>query len=84
MDQANVHPHPWLVHHGADPTPAVVIDCDSCRMHHTEACADCVVTFLCREPAAESVVVDLAELETLRLLSDAGLVPGLRHTGAAG
>jgi len=28
-------------------TLPLVIDCDQCVMQHTEACHDCVVTFIC-------------------------------------
>ena len=69
----------------AQPSPPepVVIDCDECILQHTEACADCVVTYLCGE-ASRPVVVDLAEARALRLLDAGGLAPPLRHrrTGA--
>jgi hypothetical protein len=37
------------------------------------------VTFLCGREPDEAVVFDVAEVRALRLLSGAGLVPGLRH-----
>jgi hypothetical protein len=55
------------------------IDCDECVMQHTDVCDDCVVSFICSRQPDEAVVVDVAEVRALRLLSHAGLVPGLRH-----
>ncbi|HEX9642484.1 MAG TPA: hypothetical protein VGC11_00600 [Acidimicrobiia bacterium] len=57
----------------------MVIDCSTCRLSGTSACADCVVTFLVDRSTDDAVVVDLAEQRALRALADAGLVPGLRH-----
>lgn len=59
------------------------IDCDECAMQHTPTCDDCLVTFICRRPD-EAVVVDVAEVRAMRLLSDAGLVPELRHVRRTG
>ena len=56
----------------------LTIDCDQCVMQHTDACDDCVVTFLCTEQPDEAVVVDVAEVRVLRLLADSGLAPPLR------
>ncbi|HEV3450107.1 MAG TPA: hypothetical protein VG869_02790 [Acidimicrobiia bacterium] len=55
------------------------IDCDECVMQGTEACDDCVVTFLVRRQPRSAVVLDLDEERALRCLAGAGLVPGLRH-----
>lgn len=60
------------------------IDCDECVMQHTSACADCVVTFICSREPDEAVVVDVSEVRALRLLSNAGLVPRLRHVRRTG
>jgi hypothetical protein len=60
------------------------IDCDECAMQHTEVCADCVVTFLCSHDADEAIVIDVAEVRALRMLSDAGFVPRLRHRRRTG
>lgn len=57
----------------------LTIDCDECSMQGTDACADCVVTFLCGRDARTAVVIDIAEARAVRLLGDAGLVPMLRH-----
>jgi hypothetical protein len=55
------------------------IDCDECVMQHTDVCDECLVSFICSRQPDEAVVVDVAEVRALRLLSHAGLVPGLRH-----
>ncbi len=73
-------PDPPDPHHG----PLLRIDCDECVLQETEACADCVITFLCGQDASSPVVVDLAEARAMRLLDDAGLVPPLRHSRRTG
>ena len=60
------------------------IDCDECVLQATDACGDCVITFLCGEEASSPVVVDLAEARAMRLLDDAGLAPPLRHSRRTG
>lgn len=60
------------------------IDCDECAMQHTPTCDDCLVTFICSRTADDAVVVDVAEVRALRLLSNAGLVPELRHVRKTG
>ena len=58
----------------------LVIDCDTCAMRATDACDDCVMSFLCDGPAAVGgIVLDLEEQRRLRMLAAAGLVPTLRH-----
>jgi len=61
----------------------ITIDCDTCVMRRTEACRDCVVTFLVSLEDRGAVVVDVAELRALRLLADQGMVPRLRHRRAS-
>jgi hypothetical protein len=58
---------------------SLTIDCDECSLQGTGACDDCVVTFLLGAERSTSVVIDMAEARAVRLLGDAGLVPGLRH-----
>ena len=60
------------------------IDCDECTMQHTEVCDDCVVSFLCSREPDEAVVIDVAEARALRMLSEAGLAPRLRHRRRTG
>lgn len=62
----------------------ITISCDDCAMRDTEACDDCVVTFLCGREPGEGIVIDAAEARAVRLLSRAGLAPQLRHVGRAG
>lgn len=60
------------------------IDCGDCVSQGTDACADCVVTFLCGREPHEAVVIDVAEARAVRLLGSAGLVPALRHRRRTG
>ena len=53
------------------------IDCDECALQHSAACADCVVTFLCGDPASSPVVVDLTSRQAVPLPSP------LQHRAAA-
>jgi hypothetical protein len=62
----------------------LTIDCDECSLQGTDACDDCVVTFLCGAEASTAVVIDIAEARAVRLLGDAGLVPQLRHRTKSG
>jgi hypothetical protein len=57
----------------------LTISCDECVMDGTDACADCVVTFVCGIERNTAVVIDAEERRAMRALQGAGLVPGLRH-----
>jgi hypothetical protein len=59
------------------PADSLTIDCLQCTMQHTEACDDCVVTFLLDRDPEDAVVIDADEARAMRLLEDAGLVPSL-------
>ena len=48
-------------------------------MAATEACGDCVVSFILGREPGDAVVVDADEERALRALGDEGLVPRLRH-----
>jgi len=61
---------------------SLTIDCDTCVMQHTDACEDCVVSFVIGREPGEALVIDVAAARAVRLLAGAGLVPGLRHTPA--
>ena len=65
---------------GIDQPATITIDCATCIMRESEACDDCVVTFLCDREPTEAVLLDLAEVQALRRLAQAGLAPRLRHT----
>ena len=58
---------------------SVTIDCDTCVMQATDACEDCVVTFLCERPVEQAVVISMADFKAMRALADVGLVPDLKH-----
>jgi hypothetical protein len=53
-------------------------------MQHTSACDDCVVSFIVGREPGTAIVIDVAEVRALRRLSDAGLVPRLRHRAREG
>jgi hypothetical protein len=53
------------------------IDCDACVAQGTDACEDCVVTFLLDRPEG-AIVFDVEEERALRVLHDGGLTPALR------
>lgn len=61
-------------------TTTIAIDCDECSLRETEACADCLVSFVLGRDPDDAVVVDADEARALRSLSRAGLVPALRFT----
>lgn len=56
----------------------VEISCGECRLNNTDACDDCVVSFLL-DRGDQAVIIDVAEARAVRLLQDVGLVPALRH-----
>ena len=64
--------------------PAFTIDCDDCEHRRTAVCDDCVVSFIVDRRPGDAVVVDAAEARAVRLLEQAGLVPGVRHSVKAG
>lgn len=74
---------PTASHPGHDDRP-LVIDCRDCAGQSSPACDDCVVTFICSRRPDEAVVIDVPEQRALRLLSGAGLLPGLRHVRRPG
>jgi hypothetical protein len=63
--------------------PTISISCGDCDLRHTDACADCLVSFVLGREPEDAVVVDVAEARAMRMLGRAGLVPELRHPGAA-
>ena len=60
------------------------ISCDDCVAKNTDACADCVVTFICGRQPDDAVIIDADEERAVRLLAGAGLVPALRHRRRSG
>ncbi len=54
------------------------IDCTDCASADTDACADCVVTFLVDRDERQRIL-DLDTARALRVLGEEGLVPVHRH-----
>ena len=69
---------------GSTAPEPLVISCGDCAMEGTDACSDCVVTFLCGREAGDAVVIDVADIRALRLLERGGLAPSLRHRRRTG
>lgn len=63
---------------------AFTIDCADCQHQHTTVCDDCVVSFIMDRQPDDAVVINAAEARAVRLLEQAGLVPGVRHSREAG
>ncbi len=62
------------------PAPeSFTIDCADCIHHRTSVCDDCMVSFIVGREPDDAVVVDAEEARAVRLLEQAGLVPGVRH-----
>lgn len=57
----------------------LVIDCDTCAKQDSDACADCVVSFLVSREPDDAVVFDVASYAAVRRLQRAGLVADLHH-----
>jgi hypothetical protein len=70
--------------HPADDTGGLTIDCDCCALRNTDACDDCVVSFLLEREPEDAVVIDADEARAMRMLERAGLVPTLRFSTQAG
>ena len=63
-------------------TDPLHIDCDDCVMAGTDACDDCIVTFIVNRPPSEAVRIDGDHADAVRLLSRAGLVAESRYLRA--
>ena len=66
------------------PDDGLVIECDRCVLQATNACDDCVVSFLLGREPDDAVVIDADEARAMRILGQAGLVPTLRYSDRAG
>jgi len=62
----------------------LIIDCDRCALQDTEACDDCVVSFVLGREPDDAIVIDAEEARAMRMLERAGLVPTLRFDNRAG
>lgn len=63
--------------------PGLVLDCNECVMQGTDACDDCVVSFLLDRPDG-AVVFDVTEERALRSMNRAGLLPEVRYKRRTG
>ena len=68
----------------SEPEGGLTIDCECCTLQCTDACDDCVVTFLLGREPDDAVVIDADEARAMRMLERAGLLPSLRFQTAAG
>ncbi|MDC0359128.1 hypothetical protein OAM92_00185 [Acidimicrobiales bacterium] len=57
---------------------ALTIDCEECVVQFTDACDDCVVSYLIEREPGTPVLFDDDERHAIDLLADAGLVPPSR------
>jgi len=64
--------------------PALTIDCAVCEVRDTDACDDCVVSYLVGHEVGTPVVLDAEEKRAVELLADAGLVPASRFAPRPG
>jgi hypothetical protein len=64
--------------------PSLTIDCDQCTLKNTNACEDCLVSFLLDRDPTDAIVIDADEARAVRMLERAGLVPNLRFCERAG
>jgi hypothetical protein len=62
----------------------VEINCETCVMQASDACADCVVTFVVNREPGDAIVIDVAEERAVRMLARSGLLPELRHRPRTG
>jgi hypothetical protein len=68
----------------SETTASLTIDCGCCQLQGTNACDDCVVSFLLEREPDDAVVIDADEARAMRMLERAGLVPTLRFANRAG
>ncbi|HZU79687.1 MAG TPA: hypothetical protein VE991_07200 [Acidimicrobiales bacterium] len=62
----------------------IAVSCDDCRLQDTDACDDCLVSFVLGRDPDDAVVIDADEARAVRMLARAGLVPSLRFSSRAG
>lgn len=63
---------------------SITISCEDCLLRRSDACAECVVTYLLDHGPDDSIVFGPGEIRAMRLFQDVGLVPELRHERRAG
>jgi len=63
---------------------ALTIDCAVCTVRDTDACDDCMVSYLVGHEAGTPVTLDAEEKRAVELLAEAGLVPASRFAPRPG
>ncbi len=66
-----------------DLEPSICISCEDCVMQGTDACKDCLVTFVVAHQPGDAVVIDMVEAKAIRRMSRLGLVSPIRHRSSA-
>ena len=74
---------PFTGRRGSPDPEAFTVDCAECAHRSTAVCDDCVVSFIVGREPGDALVVDADEARAVRLLEQAGLVPGVRHEARA-
>jgi len=62
----------------SSPEVDLTIDCKECVARHSDACSDCVVSYIVSKEPGQPNEFERGEANAMRLLADAGLVPGSR------
>jgi len=62
----------------------VKLYCEECETQASDACDDCVVSFVVNRARGDAIVIDVAEERAVRMLARAGLLPELRHLPRTG
>ncbi|MDA8287144.1 MAG: hypothetical protein M0014_01625 [Actinomycetota bacterium] len=63
---------------------SIHISCEECVLRHSDACEDCVVTYVLGREPSDAIVIGAEEARAVRMLQQAGLVPALRHERRVG
>ncbi|MDA8297183.1 MAG: hypothetical protein M0004_11470 [Actinomycetota bacterium] len=63
---------------------SIHISCEECALRRSDACEDCVVTYVLSREPSDAIVIGADEARAVRLLQQAGLVPALRHERRVG
>lgn len=61
----------------------MIIDCDECEMHKTDACKDCFVMAILNR-SDQPLVLDAEDEEAIQSLQEVGLAPVLKFKRKAG
>lgn len=56
----------------------LTIDCYECQLQHSDACQDCLVSFVIDRDPKDALIIDVEEERAVRMLEKAGLLPRLR------